>query len=266
MKKRFQPKWIIMIFTLVLSVVGFFVRYRQLATELLPDGGLAPGSHLHIVLIVLTLLLIAGLTALLLPLKKLTSYERIFTGAVLPNAFQLLSALGLIFGNTLLWIQGSKPLNAFTTQSPELSNALLAMLPPLGLLSALCIAAFAILRLFGKKPSALLYIIASVYLIVRLIVSFQSWTIDPSIHDYCFQLLAAICCMLCTFQLGGFCLDRGKRRMCLFWALSATVFCSITLADVFTRETLKEQFISLSLLLFMIVNSLQLLNAKDADV
>lgn len=261
MKKRFHPQWFAIGLTLLLAVAGFLLRRRQLATELLSDGSLAPGSRLHIYLIVLVFLLVAGLTALLLPLKNRTTCQQVFPPLLLPNLLQIVSTLGLICGNILLWVQGRVPTTAYAAQSPGVADAMTAILPPLGLASAVCIAVFAILRVSDKKPSALLYMLASVYLALRLIVCFQEWTVDPSIHDYCFQLFAAICCMLGTFQLGGFCLGRGKRRMCLFWTLSAVVFYSITLADILARGALDELLITLSLLLFMAISSLQLLFA-----
>lgn len=263
MKKRFHPQWFAIGLTLLLAVSGFLLRRRQLATELLSDDSLASGSRLHIVLIALVFFQIAGLTALLLPLKKRTTCEQVFPPLMLPNLLQAVAALGLICGNILLLVQGRVPTTAFSSQSPRVADTMTTLLPPLGLAAAGCIAAFSVLRIAGKKPSALLYMLASVYLALRLIVCFQEWTIDPSVHDYCFQLLAAICCMLGTFHLGGFCLDRGKRRMTLFWTLSAVVFCGITLADTLRHGALDELLITLSLLLFMAIGSLQLLFPTD---
>lgn len=259
MKKSRLPQILPAVITLLGALIGFLIRRVQLAVELLPDGSLAPGSFLHIVLTVLTLLLIAALIALLLPLKRSPQLSPYFTEAVLPNALQLVAAVGLICGNLLLWIQGREPTTALATQSPAVSEALSAILAPLGLLSAVCIGAFAVLRLRGRKPSALLYMIGSIYLVVRLIVNFQEWNTDPSVHDYCFQLLAAICCMLSFFQLAGFCFDRGKRRMSLFWCLNAVVFCGITVADTFVHGAADEILVNGSLLLSLAVSSMQLL-------
>ena len=60
-----SPK-VILILTLLFSVAGFFLRRSQLARELLEGGFLAQGSYLHIVLLVLTVIFIAGLIILLL--------------------------------------------------------------------------------------------------------------------------------------------------------------------------------------------------------
>ena len=55
MKKSRLPQILPAVITLLGALIGFLVRRVQLAVELLPDGSLAPGSFLHIVLTVLTL-------------------------------------------------------------------------------------------------------------------------------------------------------------------------------------------------------------------
>lgn len=262
MKKTIQTQWYLVALTLIVSVPGAILRGRQLLYELQPDGSLAVGSSMHIVLALLCGVWLAGVIALLLPLAKKTQWAECFRVSVVPNLFQLSAAGLLIVGNILLWIEGRQPTTAFATQSPAVSEALSAILPPLGILSAVCIGAFAVFCLRGKRPSPLLYMIASIYLVVRLIVCFQEWNIDPSVHDYAFRLLAAICCMLATFQLAGFSFDRGKRRMTLFWSLSAVVFCSITAADALIGGAAHEALIHFGLLLSLGVSSGQLLFTK----
>lgn len=262
MKKTIQTQWYLVALALLASAAGAVLRGRQLLYELQPDGSLAAGSAMHIVLAILSGVWLAGAIALLLPLAKKTQWKDCFRTSFVPNLLQLVAAGLLILGNILLWIEGRQPTTAFATQSPAVSKALSAMLAPLGIVSALCIGSFAFSCLRGKRPSPLLYMIASVYLVVRLIVCFQEWNIDPSVHDYAFQLLAAICCMLATFQLAGFSFDRGKRRITLFWSLSAVVFCSITVSDTLIGGVAHEALINFGLLLSLGVSSAQLLFTK----
>ncbi len=258
-----SPK-VILILTLLFSVAGFFLRRSQLARELLEGGFLAQGSYLHIVLLVLTVIFIAGLIVLLLPLEKKTDHSSVFSPAPLPNSLLLLSSIGLLAGNLLLLLTGgSSP--AFNVNAPKMIAVLSDLQAPLGLLAAGCIAAFAICCLYRKKTSALLYMTASIYLVVRLIVHFQNWNTDPSIHDYAYQLLAAICAMLGTFQLAGFSFDKGKRRMSLFWCLCAVFFCGITVADTLRSAAIEELLVNASLLVFLLASSLQLLFCKGAS-
>lgn len=259
MKKPDLTRWYLLFLTLAASVMGFFVRRQQLATELLSDGSLAAGSKLHIVLLAMTVVMIFAFIGLLLPLKQDGGWQRYFTPSYAPNALLLLGAALLLLGNGLLLAHGTSSSTAAWTQSPAVSQALNRLTPPFGILAAVCLGVFAVLCLLQKKPSPLLYMLASVYLILRLIVRFQDWNVDPSIHDYAFRLLAAICCMLGCFQLAGFSFDRGHRRICLFWCLCAVVFCSISAADALNSARLDEMLIDLALLLIMAFGSLRLL-------
>lgn len=259
MKKTVRTQWYLVALTLLAAVLGAVLRRSQLLYELLPDGSLAEGSSLHRVLAVLSGVWLAAAAGLLLPLEKKQRWQDFFTPSVVPNLLQLAAAGMLILGNILLWVEGRTPVTALATQSPAVSEALSFMLAPLGIVTALCIAAFAFSCLRSRRPSPLLYMIASIYLVVRLIVYFQEWNIDPSIHDYAFQLLAAICCMLAAFQLAGFSFDKGKRRMTLFWALSAVVFCGITTADMLVRGTAHDTLVNSGLLVSLAVSSGQLL-------
>ena len=249
MKKA--SRWLLLALTFCVAAAGFLIRRRQLLTELLPDGSLAEGSTLHILLIVLSCVFFVGLVAFLYPLPKKESWRQVFPAAIVPNLLLILSALVLIAGNVQLWLLGDAASATVITQSPEVSRALAMVLPPLGVVSAVCFIIFAILRMAGKKPSPLLFMIASVYLIIRLIVCFQVWNTDPSIHDYAFQLLAAICCMLGCFQLAGFSFDRGHLRMSLFWTLGATAFCAFTVADTLHGGTLSDILVNAAFLVIM---------------
>ncbi len=264
MKKSFHPQCYILILTVAAAIIGAVIRFRQLQFELLPDGSLAEGSYLHIPLIILSVVLIGGLIGLLLPLSERKSWEQVFSSHPLPNALLILFAAGLALGNVLFWLNGSQTPILQMTQSPKLSAALLKLLPPLGILSAGCIAAFAVMCVLKKKPSPALYMVFSVYLIVRLIVRFQAWNTDPSIHDYCFKLLASICCMLGAFQLAGFSFGKGHRRITVFWTLCAVVFCCISLPDAYLNGTADDLLITASVLLLMAVSGAQLLLCKEA--
>ena len=252
-------RWFVLALTFCVAVAGFLIRRQQLAAELLPDGSLADGSILHILLAVLTGVLFVGLVAFLYPLPKKESWQQVFSAGVVPNLLLIVSAGGLIVGNIILLGSGKDPVGTAVTQAPAFSRTLVTLLPPLGIVCALCFVIFAILRVMDKKPSPLLFMIASLYLIIRLIVRFQVWNTDPSIHDYAFQLLAAICCMLGCFQLAGFSFDRGHLRMCLFWTLSACAFCAVTAADALRAGELSDILVNASLLLAMATCSVSLL-------
>lgn len=239
------------------------LRYYQRSTELLADGSLVEGAYLHRVLLIVSLCLAVGAVLLFSRLERFSSHSRFLYSR--PLIFALLGAAAvLLVGNVLLWVDGSGSAGQYAASSPALSEFLTKLLPPLGIAAAVCIGVYACKCIRSEKPSALLYMCASLYLVVRLIVRFQAWNTDPSIHDYCYALLAAICTMLAAFHFAGFCLDCGKRRMTLFWQVCSVHFCCITLADaVYTGDT-SELLILASLLLINAFNAAELLLAPDA--
>ena len=267
MKKLLHSQGLLLLLTFAAAVAGALLRRYQLANELLKDGTLAPGSKMHIVLLILLVLYGAVLVLLLRPLRKKRSWREVFPTGRLVYTLQIACALLLLIGNAFA-IRGT-PATAQQVVS-QFSVLIGKLLPWLGFLAAGCMAAFALLRMSGKKPSAVFYMAVSVYLVVRLILNFQSWNTDPSIHDYCFRLLAAICCMLGTYQLAGFCLDQGRRRLTLFWTLFAVVFSAIGFVDAVRAGDTDEALVSISLCLSMFLSSIQLLyparRRRPADV
>lgn len=254
-KRYLSYLWILLIF----SVAGFFCRSYQLRYELLFDGSLVQGAFMHTVLLLLTAVFLLLWFFLLRSLPQLQTQEECFSANRVLGAIQCAAALVLLAGNLLLWLNGRESASQYT----EMAVSMAKWLPVLGILSACGIFGFAVLCMAGKKASPLLYMLASVYLVVRLIVAFQEWNTDPSVHDYAYQLLAVICCMLSVFQLAGFGFDKGKRRMTLFWCVGAVYFCSISVAD--SLGNLAECLINLSLLAVAAINSVQLLAAKETE-
>ncbi len=258
-----SPKFIL-IFSLLCALGGLVLRQVQLARELLSGGVLAPGSYLHIVLMILCLLLAVVLTVFLLPLEKRKIWDQALSSWPLTGGLMLLSAIGLLAGNLLLLLKGVDYSTVGSVAAPTVVIALQKLQPILGILGAACIAAFALQCLYGKKPAPGLAMAASLYLAVRLIVHFQAWNTDPFVHDYAFRLMAAICTMLAVFQLGGFSFDKGKRRITLFWSLMALLFCGISTADGMAAGDWSEILLNTSLGLLMLAIALQLLFCKGA--
>ena len=245
---KISPK-LIFIFTLLFSVAGFFLCYFDHMSGLIGFW----------VLVGFALLM----TLFLRPLEQRASWQNIFSTAPMANIFMLTASLGLLVGNLLLLLSGTEAAPV-AVNAPQVIAVLTTVQAPLGLAAAACVATFAISCLFGKKPSALLFMIASIYAVVRLILHFQSWNTDPSVWDYCYQLLAAICAMLGIFQLAGFSFDKGKRRITLFWCLAAIFFCSISIVDTIKAKKPGEIVLNISYLILMLGAAWQLLFCKGA--
>ena len=257
MKNTTRLRWPILILTLLACVGGFLLRRAQLAAMQL-DGSAAQGSRAHIYLLILAVVTAVALAAMLFPLARQKSWKSVFAYRPVLYFLHLPAAVGLLVGNLLLLIV-KQPQAAVAATAPAVTNALNQLLGPLGLLCGLCLGAFAVIGLYGKKPTPLLYIACTLYLVVRLIVCFQQWNTDPWIHDYCYQLLAAVCSMLAVVQLAGFSFDRGKRRITLFWCLLAMLFCAMTVADHLKSGSAVQNVINLSLFVTMLGSALQLL-------
>lgn len=85
----------------------------------------------------------------------------------------------------------------------------------LGVAAAISMVLSACGRKGGKSipPAELLPV---VYLVIKLIVNFKSWSTDPIILDYC-DLLFGLCFVLLAFYYSaGFCLGAGAPRRTLF--------------------------------------------------
>ena len=236
---------------------GTFCRWYQLKNELLFDGSLAEGAYMQKVLPLLALSFIAGFGFMVYGLKNIPDHRNCFPGTA-TMAVALPAGLFLIAGNACRLLLGADIANAYT----EVSAALTRILPYLGILAGICFILFGTITKSGKTPTPLLFMAVSIYLVVRLIVCFQEWNMDPSIHDYGYKLLASIFTMLGCFQIAGFGFGKGKRRITILWCLCAAYFNTISLPDHLMQDPV-EGLIAISLLLLTGISALLLLYAPD---
>lgn len=124
--------------------------------------------------------------------------------------------------------------------------------------TALCWAVTAFLRKEGKPAAVWFFLIPTIFFGVELIDKFRGWGSDPLILDYCYQLLALIATMCAVFHLGGYCFDRGQRRITVFFAMAGIYFNGVALADVSGGEAV----IKLAAVLWLAVNLWTLLGEK----
>ncbi len=245
-------------FLLVLYFLGGAAcRWYQLKHELLFDGSLTEGAFIHRVLLLLSLCFFVGFCLVIHGLKNIPRHRDCF-----PNKATLWATLPaglfLIAGNALRILLGTDTASAYT----EVSVVLMQILPYFGIFAGLCILLFGVVSGLGKTPSPLLFMAVSIYLVVRLIVCFQDWNMDPSIHDYAYKLLAVIFTMLGCFQIAGFGFDKGKRRITALWCLCAGFFCAISLPDHLAQDPV-EAVITVAFLLLTTLLALLLLYAPD---
>lgn len=103
----------------------------------------------------------------------------------------------------------------------------------LGVTSGIFCMIFAYGRGMGKYTHPAFALFPVVYLVVKLILNFKVWSVDPVILDYCVILFALIFTLLAFHRTAGFLLNVGKRRITLFFAMAAVFFCTGSMMDGF---------------------------------
>lgn len=202
---------------LIGAAAGAAVRRWQLSSAFDSDGLVISGSPSTWVLGILCALL--ALLALILA-RRLTprgGYVESFSSGTPEMLLSLAAAVLLLAG--CAWDLVAEPRGV---------NVLVQFL---GIASALCIGVVARQRYLGVVPKAALHMLPCLYLVVRLIVDFKQWSVDPAVLDYCYTLFASITAMCAVFHLGGFCFSQGRRRTCVFWCFLCVVFSAVSLAD-----------------------------------
>lgn len=95
----------------------------------------------------------------------------------------------------------------------------------MGLGAAIAMVYLAYLRFQGQRPTVLFHALACIYLMLRLVCSYQVWCALPQIQSYCFMLLANVLVLFACYQDAAFDAASGSRRGQIFTHLSAIYLC-----------------------------------------
>ena len=202
----------IIIGTAAASAVCFLLRSWQLNFGRPIPHGLAASW----ILCIFCALLVLALVLYARRLPKQEEYVEAFSSGLPELLISAGSSVLILFSGIL---QLREPLDGFEK-----------IIPFFCIVSALCMTAIAVLRYRGTVPSVALHVIPCLYLVVRLILNFKRWSVDPAVLDYCFELFASITAMCAIYQLGLFCYNKGHRRSASFWCLSGVIFSAVSLA------------------------------------
>ena len=212
----------VLIAAVLAAAASFGLRLHQLknAYEIAADGekriipGAASGFFTWFTVIMVVVFCIYACS-----LKKRKKFSAL-GGLSLPE-------LVLSGAAVLLLLLGSVAMIA----SPENPNSKVELLLGIGgLAAAFCWIGTALLRYRGSRPHVGLYLLPVLFFAAMLIVEFRIWSRDPAILDYCYDLFALISVMLGLFYVGSFSLDRGRRRMAVFFLLCGLFFCAASIA------------------------------------
>ncbi len=121
----------------------------------------------------------------------------------------------------------------------------------LQLLAALCIFAAAWQQWQGKRPASGFFAVVCLWQLLVLLLNFRSWSVDPTILDYCFRQLALVSGMCAAYHAGALGLEAKGRRMAGFWCLTGGYFAVVSVFGEGLGWCLSEAGMALWLAVFV---------------
>lgn len=195
------------------GAIAGVLRARLMSTGMDDTGLLIPGQWHSTALWVISVGYLAVLAVLSAKLGKSDDY-----GACFP-ACRLRFGLSVAGGILLL------------AESARLVQSGQTLPGVLGLLAGIAMAAGGWFRLSGKAPNPAIHTVVCVFFIVRLILSFRSWSADPQLQDYAMQMMACLCLMMFSFHRASCDAKLINRPRTVFFGLAAVYFCLASLSD-----------------------------------
>ena len=210
------------LFTLLCGGIGALLRVWLYATGLDEEGLLASAHPAGILVLILSALTVGFLLWFLRHFNTHGKYTHQFPSSVFGAVGSFAGAAGLLLTAMVGLVRH------------ETSFALIAGI--LGVAAAAAMAFTGLCRLKALRPSFLFHMIICLFFVLQLISQYQSWSADPQLHDYCFQLLATVCAMLFAYHRAALDLKSGSRRPLVVTGLLGTYFNCLSL--VATDHTL----------------------------
>ena len=194
------------LFTAVTAIAVFFLRKAQLLQvdetgKFLSGAGKGPLTWVCVIFALLAVLYAINM-------KK---RDKMAKRSYVATAVTLAAAFCMAMGSAIMLTYSS-------------------MMAVLGLVSAVCWVVVALQRHQNTEPSAILFMLPTVFYAVELIVQFRGWSMDPQVLDYGFSLLTGICTMCASFHLGGFGFGKGKRRLTAFYCMVGMIVAAAAMA------------------------------------
>ena len=133
------------------------------------------------------------------------------------------AGLGVILAGALVTVVGLLSFSGYGT---------LAMLTAvLGTAAGIITLLQGLQRIRGRQPELLLGCVIVLWLVLRIIGDFKSWSTDPLILDYCYSLLALLCSMAACYHTAGWLAGLGRGRITGFWCMAGLFFCAVALPE-----------------------------------
>ncbi len=199
--------------TLFCGGIGLLLRLWLLSTE--NDKGFITRWHIsEILLVALTVLFLAVLMLATRSLTQGSKYSFNFPPSLAGAVGTLMAAVGVA-------ITSAVELTAAT-------ETLARVCWFAGLPAACGLVFIAHSRWKGLHPSMLFHAYLCVWLILVLVCKYRSWSADPQLEHYCYQLLALVFAMIAVYQRAAFDANMGKRSSHAFFSLGCVYFCLLS--------------------------------------
>jgi len=211
LKPAFLP-W----FALAAGGIGLALRLWLLSTGFDDKGLLVSGHPADILLWVLTAAVVAVIIAVCLPLSQANKYSFNFPSTPIGAIGEAALALGILVS----------AVGALGRTSDLLSTATLGI----GFLCVPALCFCALCRWNGKHPQFFFHGLVCVYWILRLVAQYRTWSPEPQLQNYAFQLFATVFMMLAIYQRTAFDANLGNRRKHAIYHLGTVFFCCLSLA------------------------------------
>ena len=203
------------VFTLLCGGVGALLRLWLYSTGLDEEGMLIASHPAGILVLILSSLVVIALMWFLRHFSSQGKYPQQFPVSIA-------GAVGAFVGAVCLLVAAMQEL--------ALRQSVLAFLSGiLGVAAAISLAFTGLCRLKALRPSFLFHTLVCLYCVLRLFSRYQTWSADPQLHDYCFQLLATVAAMLFAYHRAALDLTCDSRRPLVIVGLLGTYFCCLSL-------------------------------------
>lgn len=203
------------LFTLLCGGIGCLLRLWLYGAGLDEDGLLAANHPAGILVLILAALTAGLLLWFLRHFHTHGKYTRQFPPSIPGAAGSFAAAVGLLLTAMIALVRH------------EAAFSLLTGI--LGIAAAAAMAFTGLCRIKALRPSFLFHTILCLFFVLRLISQYQTWSADPQLHDYCFQLLATVCAMLFAYHQAALDLKSTDRRPLVITGLLGTFFSCLSL-------------------------------------
>lgn len=215
--KHIQNRKYLPLFVGALGCLGCGLRWLLYVLAVDEKNLLVPGHPLERVLLVLTLAVLALAGTAVWKLDGSGAYEDNFQADLGAAIGHILGAAGIL----LTVLPGA----------PATPGYLGRFWYGLGYAAPVCLLLAAFARAQGRKPSFVLYLIPSLFLMFHIVDHYRAWSSNPQFQDYAFDLFGAMALMFFLLYCAFFSAGVGRRRPQLFMGLAAAYLCLTALPE-----------------------------------